>query len=362
MKNLFLLPLALVFFIACTNKEAQKPMVTVTTTGIDDAAISLKLTSNDSTLASGNLVDGAATLDAPLAFPQMVLINIAGVENPIVFYADLTQMSVTIDGTSTPPSFKVTGSAYNDSLEVFGETQSKNRAFMGELRPAWEAAMAANDSLTMFVINTKADSAYQYLNDYTKAFATRNGLLGTMISMRYMYSAEYNDLLPIYDNVEVRYRNAPDVVAFKNRMDIIEKTQVGKRFIDITQKDTTGADLSISSIKADYILIDFWASWCGPCRNVNPELVKIHSEFKDKGFQIVGVSLDQERENWKKAIVEDKLNWPQMSDLKGWQNEGAAVYAIRSIPQSIIIDDQGFIVNKNLTPEELRAFLEDKLD
>jgi len=360
MYKVLILAASVFAFTAC-KEEAQKPSITLITSGIEDAAVKVIYPNLDSTIATGQLVSGKMQTEISLEYPQLISIEIEGVEIPIVFFADLTAMTVNVDGTKNPPSFKITGSAYNDSLEVFGKNQTANKEFMNKLYPAYQEAMAANDSITIFVINTKADSAYEGFNNYVSAFAVRNGLLGTMISMRYMFEAEYSDLLPIYDAVPVIYKNAPDVAKFKERLDKLENTQIGKRFTDITQKDTTGADLSISSIKGKYVLIDFWASWCGPCRKANPDLVKIYADFHSKGFEIVGVSLDEDGERWKQAIVDDKLIWPQMSDLKGWANDGAASYAIRSIPQSIIIDDQGFIVNKNLSPDELRAFLEDKL-
>ncbi len=359
MYKAIVLAASILAFGACKKEEA-KPSITINAPGVKDATFKISLTSLDSVLATSKLADGTAQLDLALQYPQLIAIEIEGVETPIVFFADLTAMTVDYDATKTPP-FKITGSVYNDSLEVFGAKQTANETYMRNLYPAYEAAMKANDSLTLFVINSQADSSYEYFNAYTKAFATRNSVVGTMIAMTYMYTAEYSDLLPIYDGVPVKYRSAPDVVKFKERMDKLENTQIGKRFTDITQKDTTGVDLSISSIKAEYVLIDFWASWCGPCRQANPDLVKIYADFHAKGFEIVGVSLDEDGADWKQAIVDDKLVWPQMSDLKGWANAGAAAYAIRSIPQSVIIDNQGFIVNKNLTPEELRAFLEDKL-
>ncbi len=350
--------------VGCAEPESDQTGVTLITSGISDGKVEVLLASsqNDSAVAIGDLVSGEAQVNFDIDYPQMIGIRIEGVQTPIVFYADKTAMQVEVDGSQLPPKFTVTGSMYNDSLEAFGAAQQANEAFIQGFTQEWQKAVAANDSLTMFVIQTKADSAYKAFEAYTLDFATRNGLLGAMIAQRFIYSAEYGRLQPIYDNIRVEYRNAPDVVSFKERLDVLKNTQVGMRFTDLTQADTAGNTFSISSIEADYVLIDFWASWCGPCRRANPELVAIHEEYKEKGFEIVGVSLDRNKAEWKRAIENDLLNWPQMSDLQGWNSAAAAAYAIRSIPQSIIIDHQGFIVNKNLEPSQLRAFLADKLN
>lgn len=354
----------LLAMISCAEPNEDATGVTITATGIEDGSIEVLLAASetDSAFATGKLVNGEAQIDFDLDYPQMIGIRFDGVQTPVIFYADQTAMTVDVDGNQMPPSFTITGSTYNDSLEAFGQNQQSNEMFVQGFAQEWQRATEANDSLTMFVIQTKADSAYKAFDRYKLAFAQRNGLLGAMIAQRFIYDASYGELQPIYDNILVEHRHAPDVIAFKERLDILKNTQVGMRFTDITEADTSGVPFSISSIEGEYILIDFWASWCGPCRRANPELVEIHRDFKDKGFQIVGVSLDKEEKAWKKAIQDDNLNWPQMSNLKGWGSQAAASYAIRSIPQSIIIDHQGFIVNKNLEPKLLRAFLEDKLN
>ncbi|MDX2413831.1 MAG: TlpA disulfide reductase family protein, partial [Bacteroidales bacterium] len=109
------------------------------------------------------------------------------------------------------------------------------------------------------------------------------------------------------------------------------------------------------------LLIDFWAAWCGPCRKENPKLVQIYNTYKEHGFDMLGVSLDHNKEEWLKAIKDDKLSWVQVSDLKHWENEVAKLYSIGSIPNNILIDDVGIIIAKNLSGEELRAKLKELL-
>lgn len=131
---------------------------------------------------------------------------------------------------------------------------------------------------------------------------------------------------------------------------------------DFSQEDTNGKQVSIASFRGKYVLIDFWASWCRPCREENPNVVAAFNKYQSKNFTILGVSLDQTKQSWLNAIKMDGLNWAQVSDLKGWQNEVAAQFKITQIPQNLLIDPQGKIIGKNLRGAELNQKLSEILD
>ena len=142
----------------------------------------------------------------------------------------------------------------------------------------------------------------------------------------------------------------------------LQKVAVGAIAPDFTQNTPDNLPVKLSSLRGQYVLIDFWASWCGPCRQENPNLVKAFNTYKDKGFTILSVSLDQEngREAWVKAIQKDNLTWTHVSDLKFWNNAVAQEYGVHAVPQNFLLDPSGKIVAINLRGEELQSTL-DKL-
>ncbi|UOE52163.1 AhpC/TSA family protein [Mucilaginibacter sp. SMC90] len=137
------------------------------------------------------------------------------------------------------------------------------------------------------------------------------------------------------------------------------KIPIGSKAPDFTENDPHNKPISLSSFKGKYVLVDFWASWCLPCRQENPNVLKAYNKYKDKGFTVLGVSLDSEsaKANWLKAIASDALPWTQISDLKGWQNQAAQLYGVASIPQNFLIDPDGVVIATNLRGEDLHTKL-----
>ncbi|MFT5800938.1 MAG: peroxiredoxin, partial [Nonlabens sp.] len=141
------------------------------------------------------------------------------------------------------------------------------------------------------------------------------------------------------------------------KLDLAGSFVIGAVAPDFSQKTPEGKLMSLSDLRGKVVLVDFWASWCGPCRRENPNVIKVYEKYKDKGFDVLGVSLDRSKAPWMKAIKKDKLPWNQISDLKGWQNEVAQLYSVRTIPQTILLDRKGRILAKNLRGADLEAKL-----
>lgn len=166
---------------------------------------------------------------------------------------------------------------------------------------------------------------------------------------------------PLFRSLSKTVRRYPSANEFAYRIELAKKLAIGNPALEFSQNDTTGAPVTLASFRGKYVLVDFWASWCGPCRAENPNVVKAFELYKDKGFTILGVSFDEKQDRWKQAIRQDNLTWTHVSDLKGWKNEVGKLYGIRAIPQNLLLDPEGRIIAKNLRAEELGRKLEELL-
>lgn len=250
-----------------------------------------------------------------------------------------------------PETSKVSGTPNNDVLQQFSEMFS---AISKELNEAYTKSRM-DSTLT----EEQCDSVEQVLEQKQKdgldkvfelVAANIDKPAGVYLLSSFGPSFDVKKMQPLFDRIPAAYASQPEIVSLKEYVETAVKTAEGEKYIDFTLESPEGKPVKLSDYvsKNAYTLIDFWASWCGPCKREMPTVVEAYEKYKGKGFGVIGVSLDNNAESWKNAIKDLNMTWPQMSDLKGWECEGAALYGIRAIPATVLVDQQGTIIARNL--------------
>ncbi|MDB5023195.1 MAG: hypothetical protein JWP78_950 [Mucilaginibacter sp.] len=217
--------------------------------------------------------------------------------------------------------------------------EQKNADTFGRENHNAEKALEAQEN----AINKK------FIQDNPDSYISLNALES------YAYSADYSDIAPLYNGLAEEIKKSEGGKAFGDRLPKLKAVAIGATAPEFAEADTSGKVISLSSFRGKYVLVDFWASWCGPCRRENPHVVKTFNTFKGKNFTILGVSLDRQgaKDKWLAAIHKDGLTWTHVSDLQYWKSKTADLYGVRAIPQNFLIDPDGKIVGKNLMGYDL---------
>ncbi len=219
-----------------------------------------------------------------------------------------------------------------------------------------KAIMDSLDNVDIAVLNEKRKVVTAFVKENP---ASMRGAMA--ITENYGYYAEATDVEPVYAMLSRQLKDSEKGKQIKALIDLYSSVAVGEMAPEISQITPEGNSLSLTSLRGKYVLVDFWASWCGPCRRENPKLVKAFENYTGKGFTVFGVSYDTKKENWIKAIKADNLHWNQVSDLQGWKNSSSDQYGIKAIPSNILLDKDGRIVAKNLFGKKLEEKLAELL-
>jgi len=215
-------------------------------------------------------------------------------------------------------------------------------------------------------VRAELDKKYNAIDEeqkaaYVKFIKSNPNSLVTLDALKKLGGSipDYAVVAPLFETFSIKLKNTTAGKEYKEALEKMKATAIGSIAPDFMQNDTLGNPLKLSSLRGKYVLVDFWAAWCGPCRAENPNIVKAYAKYNKKGFEILGVSLDTEKdkEKWMKAIQKDGLTWPQVSDLKGWSSDVAQLYVIKAIPQNVLLDPAGKIIAKNLRGEALEKKL-----
>jgi peroxiredoxin len=288
-------------------------------------------------------------------YPEMVALVSANNNKPVYFY--LENREITITGKIDSLSFaKITGSKTQDELQSLNMELRPMEIRYNLLLKQYQEAGKAGDKPKMSGLTNQINSLIKEATEIEKNFIRKNPSSFAVpdLLVQLMNGLQAAETRSLINSLSAEVASTRTVVEIKSKLNALSVTDIGQKAPDFTMNDTKGNKVSLSTkIGSKLLLIDFWAGWCSPCRQENPNVVNVYNEFHSKGFDILGVSLDQTEATWKKAIVDDKLTWTQVSDLKYWSNEAARLYSVTSIPANFLLDKDGIIIAKNLRGEEL---------
>ncbi len=314
------------------------------------------------------------TYDSVLAEAGTTAVLTRGIEGVHTMYLTVDDMEGSIRMLVDNSNYSIGGTMENFQIETDSKPQNDLIAYNEMIRPITEKMEvlvtelrkgpdpenpAKSDSLRevyykLYEQQNATDSIYIVENP--ASFATVLALRNTF------YTLDTDQLEAALTRLDAPLHQMEEYIYMYGKLERMKAVAIGQPYTDFGLDTPDGEFLKVSDVhQGGVLLIDFWASWCGPCRRANPEVVEIYKDYKDKGFEILGVSLDRDSASWVKAIADDNLTWNHISDLKYWNSEGAELYGVPAIPHTVLIDRNGVITAKNLHGDELREAIESLL-
>ena len=367
MKRLFWIIIAAVMLLSC--EEHAGYTVRGELADADGMKIVLKKVTVDSgeavTIDSCVVKKGKFEMKGIVEYPEYCLLY-AGDNGPVRLFVEDSIIDISFNLNNIQNS-EVAGSKENDlhlefyaQMSASGDSAAKVNSDYMALKHSEETDVEKEKEYL-----ARMDTIRQQRIAYMKQFAEEhsNNIITALIVREIIPDLLPEELEKYANGFDDVNSQSPWVQSIKEKAEYAKRLEIGEPFVDFAMTAPDGNEISLSDHagKDQYVLIDFWASWCRPCRMANPQLVKIYKKFKDKGFEIVGVSLDKDKTEWTNAIEADELTWPQMSDLKFWQSKGARLYSVNSIPYTVLLDKDGTILEKGLQPDELEKKLAELL-
>ncbi len=360
MKKLIFVCTSLLLMAACSQKSATGYTITGTAEGTEDGDTVFicsmegffSMIPQDTTIVkNGQFVFKGETEGASLRY--IVPIHQGEATNTTMFILENADIKVTL--TADSKNDKIEG---GPNQRLFEEFEAGDKEWQEKTDKPWKITLdstATEDAKK--IAQKQVDSLTELQKQYHKDFIIKHvpSALSDMLFAYYMKDftdEEQENILKLFGEKQPQFPVYKSIMAERAAE---AATAIGSKFTDFTMSGTDGKEMKVSDFvgKNDFLLVDFWASWCGPCRAEMPFVIKAYNAFHQKGFEVLGVSLDNDKEAWLKAIDQLKLPWPHMSDLKGWECEGAKLYNVRGIPANILIDKDGKIIAKNLRGEDL---------
>jgi peroxiredoxin len=363
MKKVIYLVVLAAFIAGCTSKPHF--IVKANIAGSDSLTFLLQKRGLTKyiTIDSAISKKGVFILEGTVEYPDMVMLTALDAGKRASFFLENSKIEITghIDSLA---DIKVTGSRTQDEFKSFLTANKVLGDKYTGLQNDYQLATQANDTAKQSSIEKEIKSLEADNTKMQKDFIKSNpaSYFTPMLLESLSLEMEPDEIEADIKSLDTNVAKVQIIKDLNGRVKALKNVAVGQKAPDFTMNDENGLPFTLSSrFGSKLLLIDFWASWCQPCRMENPNVVKVYSEFHKKGFNIIGVSLDRSKEDWVKAIADDKLTWTHVSDLQYWDNAAAKLFAVNSIPANFLLDENGIIIAKNLREADLYNKVEEIL-